>query len=415
MKGKLKTKTGKILMLLLMIISTLLLILWAENAFNYASGTALQNNTNNTLVLTHVTLQDATCDPACVPMTILAPGATQPYSINSAKGMIVFDYDVQKDSVTTGHLTITATAGNVFLTNGLGGSITQDGQYAKISYVPPKPVWEGRFTSLTSWTANNWKVTKSLPSWGQSNVQVIASQPGRKSPKGDPFIRIIYPAGSANYSSGLPVGGTQFYGAMLNTDQPVTLSFYLSFPKGFPFLSPTRGTTLGKLPGLYGGKGNTGTNVPTGKDGWSTRFMWCDYNPQTRQKFTGGGEVLLFSVGSNKGTFGTVYGTFLGCGVWKFLADGNWHNIQQTIHLNDIGKANGRLDVCIDGIPVFTQKNITFRTVSSLQTNGILFQTFFGGSGKEYATPIKTYADFADFALYLYPPTAPAGLCVTNP
>jgi hypothetical protein len=110
-----------------------------------------------------------------------------------------------------------------------------------------------------------------------------------------------------------------------------------------------------------------------------------------------------------------VFGTFLGCGNWNFSPDGKWHHLQQTIRLNDIGKSNGRIDICYDGKLVVSQENITFRTTSNLKTNGILFQTFFGGGDKSYATPIDTYADFADFALYQYPPSAPPGLCITNP
>ena len=30
----------------------------------------------------------------------------------------------------------------------------------------------------------------------------------------------------------------------------------------------------GKLPGLFGGEGNTGGGIPTGMDGFSARMMW---------------------------------------------------------------------------------------------------------------------------------------------
>jgi len=380
-----------------------------------ATNLALQNITNYNLVLTHVTLLNATCNPACVPMTTLSPNAIQPYYFSDASGFIVFDYNVQNNSTNIGHLTITANNSGVILTNGLGGSVTKGSEFFQVSYVAPTAYWKGKFTDLANWATNNWNVTSKLPSWGLNDIEVRASQAGELSPKGDNYIRVHYPAGSANYGSAPPVGGAQFYGAMINTNSPVTFSFNMLLPTNFPFLSPTRGATVGKLPGLYGGIGNTGKNVPTGTDGWTTRFMWCDYDRASKQKFVGGGEVLQFTVNSDKTLYGTVNGTFLGCGVWKFLADGNWHNIQQTIHLNDVGKANGRIDVCIDGLPVFSQPNITFRTAESLQTNGILFQTFFGGGDSSYATPIDTYADFSDFALYLYPTTAAAGLCVTSP
>jgi hypothetical protein len=380
-----------------------------------AASKPLQNTTKYDLILSHITLFNASCSPACTPMSILPPNAAQTYSFSATSGYIIFDYNILMDTTYVGHITIKATPESITLVNGLGGMITQGTQYSQISFVPPIPYWESKFTSLTNWESNNWNVHKSLPSWGLENIQVIASGISQSSPKADNFIRIHYPAGSAAYSNAPPVGGAQFYGAMINTAAPVTLSFYMLLPTNFPFSSPLRRTTVGKLPGLYGGKGNTGRNVPTGTDGWSIRFMWCDYNERSKKKFKGGGQLLQFTYQSNLSLYGHNYGMALGCGSWSFKPDGKWHNLQQTIHLNDIGKANGRVDVCFDGIPVFSQRNITFRTTSALVTNGILFQTFFGGSDKTYATPIDTYADFANFALYLYPPSAPTGLCVTNP
>ena len=284
--------------------------------------------------------------------------------------------------------------------------------------INPTLLWEGIFTDLKNWKSNNWNVNK-LPSWGSVNIEVRPSSKTDTSPHGDNYLRIHYPSGSANSASSppLPLGGAQFYGAMISTDQPITLSYYLRFPSDFPFdyMNPSDPYTLGKLPGLFGGKGNTGTNVPNGSDGWSTRYMWCDYNSRTKEKVRAGGEILMFTFGSNKGTYGTAYGTHLGCNNWKFASDGKWHNIQQTIHLNTPGKADGRIDSCYDGQLVLVQENITFRTTPTLKTNGIIFQSFFGGSGPDYATPKNTHIDFADFSLYSYPASSKPGVCVSNP
>lgn len=281
------------------------------------------------------------------------------------------------------------------------------------------PFWQGQFNDPSNWMDNNWNIASALPNWGAANIEVRPSSPDETSPLGDNFLRIHYPAGSANAGSypDLPLGGAQFYGAVVNSNAPITLSYYVLFPVNFPF-SYSDGTefktTVGKLPGLYGGIGNTGRNVPTGADGWSMRFMWCDYISSAHQNVIGGGQMLQFTVYSDQGLDGTNYGTTLGCNSWRFPTDGQWHNVQQTIHLNDIGQANGRVDICFDGVPVFSQEGITFRTVDTLQTNGVIFQSFFGGKGGKYATPVNTYADFADFALYLYPPSAPAGLCLAT-
>lgn len=45
-------------------------------------------------------------------------------------------------------------------------------------------------------------------------------------------------------------------------------SYRVRFEHGFDWVKG------GKLPGLFGGRGNTGGNVPDGSDGWSGRMMW---------------------------------------------------------------------------------------------------------------------------------------------
>lgn len=381
------------------------LIAWSAST----SINTIQNNTTYTLSLKNALPIGSTCNPSCIPT--LAPGATQSYSFQSTTGKLTLDYDVKNGTALIGQITIQITPSGAQVTNGLGGLIVPGVTAYLIHYTPPTPLWKSTFTDLNNWTINNWRVTKSLPSWGFSNIEVRASSTTDPSPKGDNYLRIHYPAGSANSASSppLPLGGTQFYGAVVNSSTPITLSYYLRFPTSFPFTKK-----VGKLPGLYSGKGNTGSNVPTGYDGWSVRFMWCDYAQETRKSVTAGGEVVLFSYGSDIGLYGTDKGKFIGCGTWRFAPDNKWHNIQLTIHLNDVGKSNGQINVCYDKKFVYSVKDIAFRLTSSLNINGILFQSFFGGSDKSYATPIDTYVDFASFEIYQYPSAATPGMCVTN-
>jgi hypothetical protein len=257
---------------------------------------------------------------------------------------------------------------------------------------------------------NNVKNNSDLPAWGEKNIEYINNiKEGSLN-----FIRVHFPKGSANPGSSprLPLGGAQFYNELIDSDGPITLTYLIRFPSDFPMdsLNPDSSSpyTLGKLPGLYGGKGNTGNHIPTGEDGWTTRFMWCDYIEPAKQKVRGGGEVLLFAYNANKGKYGHKYGTHVGCNQWSFSADGKWHKLQQTITLNTPGIANGRIDICYDGKLVLSEKKVTFRTVPSLKINGIIFQTFFGGSGAKYAAPINTYIDFAEFKLL----DNPLGICI---
>jgi hypothetical protein len=58
------------------------------------------------------------------------------------------------------------------------------------------------------------------------------------------------------------------------------LSYYVRFSENFDFVKG------GKLPGLFGGVGNSGGEIPDGTDGFSTRFMWRrngDFKPQGSQ------------------------------------------------------------------------------------------------------------------------------------
>jgi hypothetical protein len=140
--------------------------------------------------------------------------------------------------------------------------------------------------------------------------------------------------------------------------------------------------------------------------------VWCNWSKETGEKVIGGAEIVQFTYGSNKGYLGSAKGLFVGCGRAHFNADGEWHHVQMTIHLNDVGQTNGRIDACYDGKRYFSRQNIVFRLTPTLVINGILFQSFFGGSGIKYAAPKSTHVDFADFALYQYPANVQPGLCL---
>lgn len=74
------------------------------------------------------------------------------------------------------------------------------------------------------------------------------------------------------------------------------LSYAVRFSSNFNFVLG------GKLPGLYGGIGNTGGNIPDGTDGFSTRYMWGR---------NGVGEVYAYLPTSQQ------YGTGIGRGNWR--------------------------------------------------------------------------------------------------
>lgn len=216
-------------------------------------------------------------------------------------------------------------------------------------------------------------------SWGlDSNLTVLEDPDGHF----DEILRVVYPAGSASPSvsreSGVAIGGAQFYADLpIPAQDKLTLSYFVRFSEDFDFVKG------GKLPGLFGGIGASGGNIPDGTDGFSTRIMW---------RRDGDGEMYAY-LPTSEG-----YGDSIGRGSWRFQP-GVWHHLEQTISLNQPEAADGRIQVWVDGEQVIDQSGLTFRSTSDLQIDGLFFSTFFGGGDPSWATPRDVYADFADFTV----------------
>lgn len=207
-------------------------------------------------------------------------------------------------------------------------------------------------------------------------MEAIADSSGRFAK----VLRVRYPKNSASPSvsrkEGVPIGGGQFYANLgIAPKDVLRLSYYIRFSENFDFVKG------GKLPGLYGGDGNSGGDIPDGTDGFSTRFMW---------RTNGDGEVYAYLPTSEKD------GTSIGRGEWKFTP-GVWYRLEQEVTLNQPGKANGRVRVWLNEQPVLDESGLTFRTIDGLKIEGVFFSTFFGGGDSSWATPKDVYADFADF------------------
>lgn len=215
-------------------------------------------------------------------------------------------------------------------------------------------------------------------SWGFENLELLSTSEA-------PFeyiLRVHYPAGTASPSvsrrTNSPLGGAEFYGDLfLPAQDQLRLSYYIRFADGFNFVKG------GKLPGLFGGAGASGGNIPDGSDGFSARLMW-------RQN--GDGEVYAYLPTSED------YGTSIGRGSWRF-EPGIWYKIEQEIKLNTPKLADGEIRVWVNDALVLDQRNLLFRTSESLQIDGIYFSSFFGGGNTSWATPQDTYVDFANFSV----------------
>lgn len=194
------------------------------------------------------------------------------------------------------------------------------------------------------------------------------------------FVRVAYPKGQVGNSN----GGAQWaidLGA--NAGEELYASYRLRFVGDF---DPVLG---GKLPGLAGGKGNTGGQIPTGRDGWSARIMWrADnaavqyvYHPDQPGKW---GEDLK----------------------WKQpFPKAQWVTVETRIKMNTPGRKDGVVQSWMNGQLVLSRTDIRFRDVNSFAVDEFYFSTFFGGSGSEWAPTKDEYIDYDDFAISRSPIT----------
>ncbi|MCW2873697.1 polysaccharide lyase [Actinacidiphila oryziradicis] len=196
------------------------------------------------------------------------------------------------------------------------------------------------------------------------------------------LLRVRYPARSASptvtrqYHD--PEGGAQLYLALRSgPTATLHLRYYVRFPPEFDFVKG------GKLPGLYGGSVTGGRHIPDGSDGLSTRYMW---------RKGGTAEVYAYLPTS------VEHGTSLGRGEWLWPT-GRWTCVEQAVHLNTPGRADGSVTVFLDGARVLRSAGLEFRSTGRLAIEGVFFSTFFGGSDPSWATPRTQHTDFAAFAV----------------
>ena len=78
-----------------------------------------------------------------------------------------------------------------------------------------------------------------------------------------------------------------------------------------------------------------------------------------------------------------AYGDSVGRGAFTW-ATGAWTRVAQRVKLNDIGSANGEIEVYANGQSVIKVSGLTFRTDPSSLVRGAQIQTFFGGTFMSY-------------------------------
>ncbi|KZV97378.1 hypothetical protein EXIGLDRAFT_379233 [Exidia glandulosa HHB12029] len=200
--------------------------------------------------------------------------------------------------------------------------------------------------------------------------------------------------------SGDPLGGFGLYfagpGDIWDGHDEILFSYAVFFPEGFQF---NKG---GKLPGPYGGTdpeislGCTGGRQASRDKCFDLRLMW---------RTDGAGEIYAYlpevqgNTDAGNALEGTVidnsYGMSLARGAFNFTT-GDWTVVAERVKLNTPGQANGELELWADGKSVIHATNLTIRTDAASTFRGVHFQTFFGGSTNDWASPVDQYAYFAE-------------------
>jgi hypothetical protein len=122
-----------------------------------------------------------------------------------------------------------------------------------------------------------------------------------------------------------------------------------------------------------GGRHNSGC--------WSARMMW---------RKEGAGEVYTYlphgfeenDVQCHVKPFSTcnpTYGASVGRGAFYFES-GKWMTVAQRIRLNDVGEANGEIELFVGGESTIKVSGLVLRDSAAGRIHGIQIQTFFGGA-----------------------------------
>lgn len=222
-------------------------------------------------------------------------------------------------------------------------------------------------------------------------------------PDGRPSMKAHYPKGS--YRPGAdPRGGMSFYApgpasVNLSTATHATFAYSVWFPAGFDFVMG------GKLPGFCefhrtdprlvitdkscsdGGENDTVAMTCSGGSRntacFSARLMW---------RTNGAGEMYTYLPPANETGFSEngklcslpdsdcndTFGASIGRGNYTWTP-GQWTTVAERVKLNDVGKANGELELFFNGTSVISVNGLVLRGTNQGRIRGLQMQTFFGG------------------------------------
>lgn len=179
--------------------------------------------------------------------------------------------------------------------------------------------------------------------------------------------------------------------------ESIAFAYEVYFPTTFDFVKG------GKLPGVGFGIGDeTATGGDWDKDAGSMRIMWREHGQAIGYLY------LPLNIAKNKTRDGTITAQnaefrkaadgalgkhagidlfFKQCTGLQFKK-GAWNTVRMQVKLNDPKKADGVLDVEVNGIKRRID-GVVFRNDDDIKINEILFHVFFGGSTREWQAKKK--------------------------
>ena len=197
---------------------------------------------------------------------------------------------------------------------------------------------------------------------------------------GNTALAVSYPAGAYGTSN----TGAQWKLDFDAGDTDLRLSYDIQFAEGFDFVKG------GKLPGFFGGAGNTGGGIPTGTDGFSARMMWRE-----------DGQIVQYMYYPDQPEY---YGedmpwTDATTGEPLRFTPGAWQNVTHELHLNTPGQSDGWIRTYLDGQLALERTDLRFRDTDAFAIDGVYFSTFFGGGSASWSTTQDETIYFDNFSV----------------
>jgi hypothetical protein len=241
-------------------------------------------------------------------------------------------------------------------------------------------------TDFESFTANqefgmqDWINAGFNLSWVQGFNQGRAHIDSSVSGSGNNSLRIEYPANSFGPSDNGAQAPLTF-----TPRQEMYVSYMLRFSENFEWGGSNEG---GKLPGLSGGDNCSGGETCDGNNGFSARLMWRP-----------AGKAVLYLYHMDKpGTYGEDINLETSDGIVYFQR-GIWYTITERVRINSPDKADGFVQIWVNGKGALNVQGIRFVTNSDLVDN-FYFSTFHGGNSIDWAPPVDCSVNFDHIRLF---------------